>query len=924
MARSFSTPAVATPLRQRSAITAETLDDTGGESSANNISDDQAFELSNFDFVPEPNDAQRTASVYSEIQATTRSNRRRYDETSDEEDIGFLSEVDFDGLTQQAIQSSETLADKARTQLSLVTDSFRDIEDSLSKDIDLGPVRDFMEIKNIFDSGFSVNGNKPNLGSDGHSESKLPNPLREHNHYNYIATLGILSPDQLADPSSYRDLGEFDNYILRSGGGFLDKRYQVFAEEILSDEDNSTHAEYYMEDLVIDAVVSPNPNTGVSLGTSVSFSVIEPFSMGKFTQAIIGASRKKRWGSHTSAAFCLKIEFIGWDENGITSQQVTKPLYIPIQIVNIEFGVSGAGSEYQVTAVPFTEVALRDRINEIKTTSNISGGTVHQALVSGSRSLTNVLNERIEQLENNDVISSSDRYIICFPADPSDVTRVAAGEREREDELSISSSETIYERLYEFAIDESKMNVIGLSALSNDHHEGSDQPMDWHEDLYDEENQVLSREANDLHRNYQHHQGDSITRAIEDIVNDSVYAESQVEERSNTGLDLWYRINTHVFVEENTATEMQVGRPPMVYVFSVIPYAVDEAKNLPRTENPANTKVLKDLALKTYNYIYTGKNEDVLAFDINFNTTYLSVLSNYGQNKGQQAPGFGNVKTATGASSSDDLGTELPRALQEQSEVRHTVDESTEYAGTASSNTRSVDIKESLAAMFHNNIINNNVNMVNAEMTIWGDPFFIPQQTGNYIGKSDKKASGITDDMTMDYLSGDVFINLNFMTPLDYSVAGDTMTFLDRVSEFSGLFTVWAVENSFSKGRFTQVLKMLRRPGQTDEETDGRSSQINTADKSISDIIEQRRQVNSFFEPEFPVGSLPSSPAVSPLDTKNTPNIFSQVQTTPPVITVNGVTFSPQQSVFQQLPSDSELPDQTTTTPRTQNPASND
>lgn len=931
MAKPFANNNGSPSTRQRSSLTAPTLDesdDLSRQSTANSISEEQGMFRNEIDFAStRETREEKSPSVYSEIQDTTQSNKFNDPNNSFEipDVVEFLEDIDFTGLTQEAAATGKTLADQAKTQLSLVTESFRDLQDSLSEQIDLGPVRDFMEIKDIFDSGFSLDGNKPSTGSDGLSDSKLPNPLRNYNHYNYIVTLGILSPAQLADPASYRNLDEFESYILRSGGGFLDKRYQVFAEENLSDETGDAHAEYYMEDLNIDAVVSPNPNTGVSLGTSINFSVIEPFSMGKFTQAIIGAARKKKWGSHTSAAFCLKIDFIGWDENGITSQYVTKPMYIPIQIVNIEFGVSGTGSEYQVTAVPFTEVALRDRVNEIKTTSNISGLTVHETLVSGDRSLTNVLNDRIEQLEEKDIISQSDRYVICFPEDPEEVPRIAAGTSDTDEVIAVSveSNETVFDRLYGFAIDESQMNAIGLSDLNDDHHEGTDQPMDSHEDSYDEENEVLSREANELKRNYQHHQGDSITRAIEDIVNDSEYAEDQVEERSGSGLDVWYRINTHVFVEENPATESQVGRPPMIYVYSVIPYTVDEAKNLPRTENPANTEGIKKLAFKTYNYIYTGKNEDVLNFDINFNTTYLSVLSNFNQNKGQQAPGFGNVKTGSGAATDTDLGTEAPDPGQQpQEEVRHTVDENPNYEGTAGSNTRSVDVKESLVSMFHNNIINNNVNMVNAEMTIWGDPFFIPQQTGNYIGKSENKAAGMTDDMTVEYLSGDVFVNVNFMTPLDYNTGGDTMTFLDKVSEFSGIFSVWAVENIFSRGRFTQVLKMLRRPGQTDEETIGKSSQVNTAEKSISDIIEQRQQAVSYFAPEFPEGSLPSSPAIEEIDTDGAPNVFPQQSPAPPVLTVNGVTYSTQQSIFQQLPGEEEEPQQSPAEPDTQNPAS--
>jgi hypothetical protein len=53
--------------------------------------------------------------------------------------------------------------------------------------------------------------------------SKVPNPLREHNHYNYVITLGILDSDEFNFPSMYRTGGDFvQSYIIKSSGGNLD------------------------------------------------------------------------------------------------------------------------------------------------------------------------------------------------------------------------------------------------------------------------------------------------------------------------------------------------------------------------------------------------------------------------------------------------------------------------------------------------------------------------------------------------------------------------------------------------------------------------------------------------------------------------------------------------------------------------------
>ena len=178
--------------------------------------------------------------------------------------------------------------------------------------------------------------------NSGRAASKLPNPLREAISWNYIITLGILDDNEFNFPSSYRN-GDFTKkYILKSAGGNLTKRYKTYLE---GDED----AEYYIENLELDAVIAPNRRTNVSLGTTLSFEVVEPYSMGQFIEAIIGISAETGYANYTDAPFCLKIEFVGWDEYGTAAGSFTQPIYIPILITKIDFTVTGKGAVYSVS-----------------------------------------------------------------------------------------------------------------------------------------------------------------------------------------------------------------------------------------------------------------------------------------------------------------------------------------------------------------------------------------------------------------------------------------------------------------------------------------------------------------------------------------------------------------------------------------------
>jgi len=140
--------------------------------------------------------------------------------------------------------------------------------------------------------------------------------------------------------------------------------------------------------------------------------------------------------------------------------------------------------------------------------------------------------------------------------------------------------------------------------------------------------------------------------------------------------------------------------------------------------------------------------------------------------------------------------------------------------------TQSNDVRRQIAEMFHDRITNMTVDMVTAEMEIIGDPYYLPQDTGNYVSKRVAGKPGITEDGTMPYSTGPVLVDVNFRTPFDYQIDGATMEMPLAVPGFSGLFQVWAVTNIFAAGKFTQLLKMIRLRGQDDKASTGNTNFI--------------------------------------------------------------------------------------------------
>ena len=700
------------------------------------------------------------------------------------------------------------------------------------------------------DSGFknSFQGNKS-------GNSAVPNPLRDHSSFNYVITLGILDAAEYNNPEIYRSNG-FKNIILQSSGGGLDKRYQVFEE---TGGGASEHAEYYIDDIEFEAIVAPNPNTRVTPGGTMSFTVIEPYSMGNFVQAIIGSAATAGYTSYNQAPFCMMIDFKGWNLDGVSNANfIQRPMYLPVQITNMDFNVTGAGSTYQVTAVPMSETGLADNINKIKTPVKATGLRLHEVLETNDNSVTSAVNRHIEGLEEAGAIASYDRYIIAFPADrdtlqnalqKGTVTESAFTTSPEEQAaqrkagtadpalkgsfnptiITITPPNNTYAILKSFAENTDLMNEIGLSSLNEDTNApGNSSEADVSQvtnpetDLVDTQSEAA--QPADKARDFQFSQGEQFTSIIEKTVLQSLYAAERSTEGAKNGLNKWFKIDTQVFLDESPITEAQLGRRPKVYVYSVFPYEVDEAVHITGDRRASNTQGLRASAAKTYNYIYSGKNEDVLSFDLNFNQAFLMTAnSDFGMSSGSSRDPDAGANAAAQDNGESGVAAALP-------DGKGTTDDPAGELGLDSkldldAGGHSTDVRRKIAEMFHHQVTNIPSDMVQAEMEIMGDPYFIPQETGNYVARRGALPS-ITEDGTMAYQTGPVFAIVNFRSPFDYQIRGATMEFPQIVPGFSGLFSIWAVTNRFSSGKFTQILKMTRRRGQDDESVHGNSGSI--------------------------------------------------------------------------------------------------
>jgi len=692
---------------------------------------------------------------------------------------------------------------------------------------------------------------------------KQENMLNPFSSYNYIFTLGCLTDFELNFPDqTYRYNDPLITIIKSGGGGPLRGSKTIY--EI------NGKTEYFIDDVEIETIIAPNPKTRGTNAVSINFKVQEPYSMGLFLQALQISALSAGHKNYITAPFCLSVEFKGHAGNRPISIPNSRRIF-PLKLVNVEFDVTEGGSQYSVQAIPFHETALTDQTQSTRNDASFEGRTVAEMLQWGFDSLTTNMNEKeLEGVEQENK-SKANQYIIMFPTKKSSAEESAEFAKdgsEQEDNSATTQgndsesgsqkrelTQEQQQRLYEsaIAVQEKSMSMekfkasldkeLGITVRRSDLGETIRDYADKEENINDIGQSKIVKSKDDVGRKgftkpaaaesetekgkidrckvqcnpdqrmMTVSSGKKIEQIIEDVITLSEFGRSIVDQKPDeNGMLNWYRLETNVYVVTDHNNVDKTGSPPQIFVYKVVPYKVHHSNFRSPTEPSKGISNLMIQAVKQYDYIYTGQNDDIINFDINFNAAFFTgIAGDFGQKTAdaKTAASSGGTSTnkpaATGSTEAD--GTSI-NANSVKADVN--TGNKTDTGGVM------VHPESIVAANFNEALVNSPVDLLSVDLEIWGDPYYIADSgMGNYSA-AEGPGMNLNSDGTMDYQSGEVDIELNFRTPIDY--VGNYMTFPGGgsapVGAFSGLYKVLFVANKFSGGQFTQTLQTIRRPKQ--------------------------------------------------------------------------------------------------------------
>jgi hypothetical protein len=677
---------------------------------------------------------------------------------------------------------------------------------------------------------FTSGKNLPNL---------VPNPLEQFASYSVLWTLAVLTPQQFNNPTSYRNGGlEFaSDFFLDESNGTIQESSIIFSSGGRGDEARTKTfygtPEYFVNNFQMNCNIGIDEKTGNSNAVKFNFDIFEPYSMGLLLQSMQNAAVKAGYINYMdNTPYVLKMDIQGYDELGVVIKSI-KPKFFTLRMTKMQFTVNEGGSLYKCEAVPYNHQAFSSQINTAYTDLKLSGkqqnsvGNVVELLSTSENSLIAVLNRNEAKLKKEGHIGVPDEYAIQFPVLSSDWYS-SAGRPPENNRATKSPNEapaaTIKGQDAPSTQEGSSVpvNEIGNASLGIGPTSGGNALFKRAGDQYDAKTGVIKRDGMTIdpkNRAFHFAQEQSLTAIINQIILSSDYAKRAITSKEKGGFGTtpegyikWFKLDIQI---ELLKYDPIIGDYAKRFTFRVVPYYVHQSIFSNPSSAPEGYPELMKKICKEYSYIYTGQNVDVLKFDITINKLFFVGANPSPENEGAQTSNQ-DQKPSENLNNTTSAGKGNAPAAQASmnGRVRRKRDSRLlkGYKGGKGDKTTEQNVAENFQRAF---LSGNSADIVAVDLEILGDPYWLVDSgMGNYFSKA-APSSMITNDGSMNYESGNVYVYLTFRTPADvnettglydFSVAG-------KESPFGGIYRVNMCENTFVDGQFKQKLKLLRMPG---------------------------------------------------------------------------------------------------------------
>lgn len=662
-----------------------------------------------------------------------------------------------------------------------------------------------------------------------------PNVLSKYASYDYVISLSALTLQDLNYPDTSYKAGKVLPLICKSGHANPDNRVATAYGKF----------DFYIDQLTFESIIGM-ANAKTTNVSTIQFDVYEPYSIGTFFLALQTAAYQAKFDNWRAAPFLLTVEFRGNTETGGIQNVPFAARHIPIRFTTIGMKATEKGCKYNVSAYATQSQALTTQYANLKTDAVIKGKTVQEILQTGEQSLQAVINTYLESFVKEKIVTVADKVVILFPKEEklaSAAQAAAAGGSDKKSSATYnptqvtSDSAAIFKKI---GINQTNLqqsagdvNILGASTLNYTPGKPGEAAPGDPEVIVDEKSGTWTRgkmTVNPKEGIMKFPQDLDIPSIINQVMLSSEYPEKSLGKLKD-GFRTWWRIDTQVYYIDTKENLKQTGDYPRIIVYRVVPFDVHSSKTTSAGTAAPGIDKIKRAVVKRYDYIYTGKNTEIINFNIDFSVGFANVLASATLDKSQgvsEAEKNAKQDTENTAKLQQQAPGNLPnkQAGSSQNMSKYTKT-STSFAGQGGPKTGETEA-QAAARIFHDAITNPN-DMVVLELDIWGDPYWIVNSgMGNYTSKPVEGIKDLNRDGSVNWQSSEVDIWVYFRSPIDINQTTgmydfksanhvEDMTLSSKAAPsigFSGLYCVNRVTSSFRQGQFRQTLKGFRRPQQ--------------------------------------------------------------------------------------------------------------
>ena len=682
------------------------------------------------------------------------------------------------------------------------------------------------------------------------------NRLHNFTGYTYKITLWLLTTEDYqkitADPDKFTPT----HCLISSGGG---------TPQSTSTDQSSRHPDFledfYFDNLSMTTLIGLNSKSKASNAIDLKFTIIEPYGMTLLDRLLSACQTTASCTNYVDQPYLLQIDFLA---NPMEANQfgakghVIDSKRIPIKFTEFKIKPGAGGTNYFVKAMPYNHLGFVQSVAAVPTPINVTAKTVGEyfdslkdaALLLVSGQLTE--QERIEaEINKLDIGSISEEELIALrsrlKAEISNVNSFPNGYNTFFKNAANKAGRTEFPvNLILFAIDPDIAKSLIVDVEKSESRRGV-----FATPIYSALAGTATASAGPDFKNksvFHVLAGTSVIEVINKIVSASEYIKNQVKKPVT---DAEQTTQTDITTSEGDARTVSAGgynklstpsktkkveyKPTdwfkiiptvnlgnfdrktnsysKVIIYTILKYNAANAYH----PDMALTKIPPAQVVRTYNYYYTGLNQDIINLDIDFDATFVTGIATFTKQMESSNSNTSADKTVDKEPAYDWAGGSIKRILTPADTQYNPQNRTAEDYSVSS-------VSRSLYSAYPRG------DMLNIRIKIVGDPAFIKQDDiyhnpvqsgyGAVIHKVNAPgAPPINESGQIIFDHEEVYVQILVKSAVDIDDATGITNKTVKLSNgqvangtFSGLYKVMTVESEFKQGKFEQTLSLIRMP----------------------------------------------------------------------------------------------------------------